>query len=86
MTLSQEQVNIAFSVIIALIVALTGYLQNQSSKKRHAETQAQLAKMQTKVNDLHAETASMRNAKSATVLEDGHELPPFEKPPARPLP
>lgn len=88
MTLTPEQFNIAFGVIIALIVALTGYLNNQSSKKRTAETQDQITEVKAKVDDVHAAVTGSQPTPTEPnpFLKDGHELPPFQKPPRPPLP
>lgn len=72
MTISQEQFNIAFGVIIALIVALTAWLNNQSSKARTTQTQDKLDQMQTKVDDVHAAVTGA----PASRLVDGHEVRP----------
>lgn len=81
MTLTPEQIAILVPVIVGLLLALTQYLQRQATKN-------DIAAVQTKVDDIHAvATQSPQVPPEANpFLKDGHELPPFVKPPRPPLP
>lgn len=82
MNLTPEQTGIAFTVVIGLLIALTNYLTRQATK-------TDIANIQTKVDDIHAvatQAPTVPPTAPNPFLQDGHELPPFQKPPARPLP
>jgi hypothetical protein len=80
MTLTPDQIGQIVTVLVILGAALANYLNHLSTKTASANVQA-------KVDDVHAATTGgLPVTPPPLPLVDGHEIPPFQKPPARPLP